>query len=132
MILLLNFSISNENNLKEFLDKIPIFEEFNKHKVLYEQKQQDLFIYFAGKFAKLSNKIVELQTKFKHNLNENKNTLELQKKSELAIGKPSELKFLLVLKNQIKLLRGALDKERHEKELITSKLNQIQSWNNFK
>ena len=52
----------NDTNLKEFLDKIPLFDEFNKHKVLYEQKQQELFKYFGNEFQRMLAKIKELNT----------------------------------------------------------------------
>ena len=52
----------NDTSLKEFLDKIPLFDEFNKHKAIYEQKQQELFKYFGNEFQRMVARIKELNT----------------------------------------------------------------------
>ena len=116
--LLHSLILFNEAKLNDILYKIPIFEDFNKHKLIYEQKQQELFKYFADEFSKFSSKISELQTSISNNSNSNKNTLELRKQTDNSLSKTQELKFLLTLKDQIKLLRESLEKEKQEKEVL--------------
>lgn len=105
-----------------------MFKELDKYRVLYEEKQQELLKYFVSQQIKLKQKITEMQ-QLKQGMG-----ADTPKPSDFRgyrddPGKSNnpEVKFLILMKEKLKILKQALDKERSDKLKLARRLRETKT-----
>ena len=108
---------NNKEKLDSYLANIPLFKELDKYKTLYEKKQNELLQYFVQQNTLFKQRIADLQKVKPKEEKPAKATDFRGYQDDPVPNKPqsSEVKFLIALKQKVKLLHEALNKERADK-----------------
>lgn len=105
-----------------------MFKELDKYRALYEEKQQELLKYFVSQQIKFKQKITELQQLKKGGGGDAHKPSDFRGyRDEPSKSNNPEVKFLLLMKEKLKILKQALDKERADKLKLARKLRETKT-----